>query len=317
MNIVILDGYTSNPGDLSWEGFESLGELTVYDRTAPEQTLDRAAGAEILLTNKVELGEDEMSALPHLRYIGVQATGVNVVDLDAAKRHGIAVTNVPAYSTASVSQHIFALILEFARRVGQHADSVKDGAWSRCPDFTFHETPQLELSGKTLGIVGFGDIGQATANIAAAFGMRVIVYTRTPAPDRFPEVTFSSLDDLLSASDVVSLSCPLTPQTESMINAERLAMMKPTAFLVNTGRGQLVDEDALSEALKNAEIAGAGLDVLSEEPPPANNPLLAAPNCIITPHIAWATRAARQRLVNEVVANLKSFLAGERRNRVD
>jgi glycerate dehydrogenase len=317
MKIVILDGYTSNPGDLSWEGLKALGDLTVYDRTAPEQTLERAAGAEILLTNKVALGEGELATLPQLKYIGVQATGVNVVDLNAARKHGVAVTNVPAYSTASVAQHVFALILELARGVGQHAAAVKDGAWSNCPDFTFQQTPQLELCGKTIGIVGFGDIGQATAQIAAAFGMQVVVHTRTPVPESFPRVTFSSLEKLLADSDIVSLSCPLTPQTEGMINAERLAMMKSTAFLINTGRGQLVDEYALAAALYNEEIAAAGLDVLSQEPPQADNFLLKVPNCIITPHIAWATHAARQRLVNEVVANLKAFLNGEKLNRVD
>jgi len=317
MKIVILDGFTSNPGDLSWEALLPLSELTVYDRTTAEETLDRAQGAEILITNKVRLCEEKMKALPQLKYIGVQATGVNVVDIDAARRHGIAVTNVPAYSTASVAQHVFALLLELARGVGQHAVSVRTGAWARCPDFSFLETPQVELSGKTFGIVGFGDIGQATARIAAAFGMQIIVHTRTPDPARFPEITFASLEELLAESDVISLNCPLTVQTEAMINAERLAMMKPTAFLINTGRGPLIDEAALAKALANGQIAGAGLDVLSQEPPRDGSPLLLAPNCIITPHIAWATHAARKRLVDEVVANLKAFLAGERRNRVD
>lgn len=317
MKIVILDGYATNPGDLSWDGLKALGELAVYDRTPPELTVERAAGAEVLISNKVFLGAEEMSALPDLRYVGIQATGVNVVDLAAAKQHGVAVTNVPAYSTSSVAQHVFALLLELARGVGCHAELVKGGAWSNCPDFAFQETPQIELSGKIMGIIGFGDIGKATARIAQAFEMNVLAHTRTPAPQAFPSVDFTSLDRLLRESDVVSLSCPLTPETEALINAERLSLMKKSAFLINTGRGLLVDEFALAAALKDGQIAGAGLDVLSQEPPPADNPLLDAPNCFITPHLAWATRAARQRLVDELAANLKAFLDGEVRNRVD
>ena len=317
MKIVILDGYATNPGDLSWEGLQKFGALTVYDRTPPERTLERAAGAEVLISNKVFLGAAEIAALPALRYIGIQATGVNVVDLAAARRHGVAVTNVPAYSTASVAQHVFALLLELTRGVGRHAQRVRDGAWSRCPDFAFQETPQVELHGKVFGVIGFGDIGQATAKIARAFGMPVLVHTRTPRPDTFPEVTFVPLEQLLAKSDVVSLSCPLTPETTSLINAERLALMKKSAYLINTGRGLLVDEEALAAALRAGTIAGAGLDVLSQEPPPADNPLLAAPNCFVTPHLAWATRAARQRLVDELAANLAAFLKGDVRNRVD
>lgn len=317
MKIVILDGYATNPGDLNWDGLRSLGELTVYDRTPPELTVERAAGAEVLISNKVFLGAEEMSALPALRYVGIQATGVNVVDLAAAKQHGVAVTNVPAYSTSSVAQHVFALLLELARGVGCHAKLVREGAWSNCPDFAFQETPQIELSNKTIGIIGYGDIGKATAKIAAAFEMGILVHTRTPDPQGFPAVEFVALDRLLQESDVVSLSCPLTPETESLINAERLALMKQSAFLINTGRGLLVDEHALAAALRSGRIAGAGLDVLSQEPPPADNPLLDAPNCFVTPHLAWATRAARQRLIDELAANLKAFLAGESRNRVD
>ena len=247
---------------------------------------------------------NEMAALPGLAYIGIQATGVNVVDLGAARQHGVAVANVPAYSTASVAQHVFALLLELVRGVGRHNERVRQGAWSSCPDFAFQETPQVELAGKVFGIVGFGDIGQATAKIAEAFGMRVLVHTRTPDPQTFPEIHYVGLDQLLAEADVVSLSCPLTADTEKLINAERLARMKASAYLINTGRGLLVDEAALVYALRNGEIAGAGLDVLSQEPPPADNPLLGAPHCFITPHLAWATRAARQRLIDEIVANL-------------
>ena len=317
MKIVVLDGYATNPGDLSWDGLTAYGELTVYDRTPADLTVERAAGAEVLITNKVFIGAAEMAALPELSFIGIQATGVNVVDLDAARRHGIAVTNVPAYSTASVAQHVFALLLELVRGVGRHSDRVKQGAWSSCPDFAFQETPQIELAGKVFGIVGFGDIGRATAKIAAAFDMRVLAHTRTPDPRAVPEVSFVPLERLLAEADVVSLSCPLTPETVTLINAERLGLMKETAYLINTGRGLLVDEAALAEALRNGDIAGAGLDVLSQEPPPADNPLIGAPHCVITPHLAWATRAARHRLISEIIANLAAFLAGESRNRVD
>ncbi len=317
MKIVVLDGYATNPGDLSWDGLAEFGKLTVYDRTPAELTVERAAGAEVLITNKVFIGAAEMTALPDMVYIGIQATGVNVVDLDAARQHDIAVTNVPAYSTASVAQHVFALLLELVRGVGRHNERVRQGAWTNCPDFAFQETPQIELADKVFGIVGFGDIGQATAKIAAAFGMRVLVHTRTPDPHAFPDIHYVELDQLFAEADVVSLSCPLTAETEKLINAEHLARMKASAYLINTGRGLLVDEAALADALRNGEIAGAGLDVLSQEPPPADNPLLDAPNCFITPHLAWATRAARQRLINELVANLRAFLAGESRNRVD
>jgi glycerate dehydrogenase len=317
MKIVVLDGYATNPGDLSWAGLQEFGELTVYDRTPVELTLERAAGAEALISNKVFLGASEIASLPQLRYVGIQATGVNVVDLDAARKHAVAVTNVPAYSTDSVAQHAFALLLELTRGVGRHAELVKQGAWTSCPDFAFQETPQVELAGKVFGVVGFGDIGKATGRIAEAFGMRLIVHTRTADLENFPETEFVALDQLLAEADVVSLSCPLTPETERLINAERLSLMKQNSYLINTGRGLLVDEEALATALSRGGIAGAGLDVLSQEPPPADNPLLHAPNCFVTPHLAWATRAARQRLINELVANLRAFLNGELRNRVE
>ena len=317
MKIIVLDGHATNPGDLSWDGLAEFGKLTIYDRTPPALTVERATNAEVLMTNKVFIGAAEMAALPELVYIGIQATGVNVVDLDAARQRGIAVTNVPAYSTASVAQHVFALLLELVRGVGRHNEMVRQGAWTNCPDFAFQDTPQIELAGKVFGIVGFGDIGQVTAKIAAAFGMRVVVHTRTPDRRTFPDINYVTLDQLLTEADVISLSCPLTPETEKLINAERLCLMKETAYLINTGRGLLVDEAALAHALRKGVIAGAGLDVLSSEPPPADNPLLDAPHCFITPHLAWATRAARQRLIDELAANLKAFLAGESRNRVD
>lgn len=317
MKIVILDAFATNPGDLSWDGLAELGELVVYDRTPAELTLERAVGAEALISNKVLLGAAEIAALPDLRYIGLQATGVNVVDLDAARMHGVVVSNVPAYSTSSVAQHAFALLMELARGVGQHAELVRQGAWTNCPDFVFQRTPQVELTGKVFGVVGYGDIGREAARIAAAFGMRILVHTRTPDPVAYPGVNFVALPRLLEESDVVSLHCPLTPQTQTLIGAEYLALMKKSAYLINTSRGLLVDEQALAQALRNGDISGAGLDVLSSEPPPADNPLLTAPNCYVTPHLAWATHAARQRLINEMVENLRAFLAGTPRNQVN
>lgn len=315
MKIVVLDGYALNPGDLSWAGLGALGNLAVYDRTPAHLTLERAAGAEVLISNKVVLGATELAALPGLRYIGVQATGVNIIDLKAAREHGIVVTNVPAYSTPSVAQHVFSLLLEMVRGVGRHAELVRQGAWTNCPDFTFWETPQVELAGKVFGIVGYGEIGRAVARIAAAFGMRVLVHTRTPDPAAV-DVEFVGLDPLFAAADVISLHCPLTAQTEGLVNAERLSLMKKSAYLINTGRGPLVDEAALATALGNGAIAGAGLDVLAKEPPSEDNPLLSAPNCFITPHLAWATLAARQRLMDTLVANLQAFLDGRPQNQV-
>jgi glycerate dehydrogenase len=316
VKIVVLDGYATNPGDLSWDGLAECGELVVYDRTPAELTLERAAGATVLISNKAILGAQEIAALPELRYIGLQSTGANVIDLEAARRHGVVVSNVPAYSMSSVAQLAFALLLELARGVGRHAERVRQGAWTNCVDFTFQETPQVELTNKVFGVVGFGDIGRQAARIAAAFGMRVLVHTRTPAPATYPDVSFVELDQLLNESDVVSLHCTLTPETELLMNSERLAMMKASAYLINTSRGLLIDEAALAEALNIGTIAGAGLDVLSQEPPPADNPLLKAPNCYVTPHLAWATLAARQRLITVVVDNLRAFLDGRPQNQV-
>jgi len=317
MKIVVLDGYTANPGDLDWSPLATFGELTVHDRTPAALTLQRAAGAQVLLTNKVLLGATEQAVLPELRYIGVLATGYNVVDVAAARAHGIVVTNVPAYSTPSVAQHVFALLLELTRGTGRHAGLVREGRWSSSPDFAFWATPQVELAGLIFGIVGFGAIGQAVARIALAFGMRVLVHTRTPNPAGWPELEFVGLDELIAQADVVSLHCPLTEETRGMASASRLAAMKPTAYLLNTGRGPLVDEAALAAALHAGTIAGAGLDVLAQEPPSADNPLLAAPNCVITPHLAWATRAARSRLLDTAIANVRAFVEGNPQNRVE
>jgi glycerate dehydrogenase len=270
---------------------------------------ERAAGAEIVLTNKAVLPRTVIEALRELKYFGVLATGYNVVDIAAAKERGIPVANVPGYGTAAVAQHVFALLLELTQRTGLHSDTVREGEWTRSPDWCYWRTPLVELSGITMGIVGYGAIGKAVARIAQAFGMNVIAATRTPR-DAADGVTFTSIDDLFRRADVVSLHCPLTPETQGMVNAARLATMKPSAFLINTGRGPLVVEQDLADALRNARIAGAAADVLSTEPPPADNPLLAAPHCIITPHIAWAPRASRQRLLDAVVENVKAFLAG-------
>lgn len=311
MRIVVLDGHTLNPGDLSWDGLAALGTLTVHPRTPPELVEARAAGAEIVLTNKVVLDRSLLERLPQLRYIGVLATGTNVVDLAAARARGIPVTNVPGYSTASVAQMVFALLLELTQQVGHHAAAVRAGRWCTSPDFAFWERPLIELDGRILGLVGFGAIGRRVAAIGAALGMRVLVHTAHP--QRHTDATgveFVSLEALLRRSDVVSLHCPLTPETAGLIDARRLALMQPQAYLINTGRGPLVDAAALAEALNAGRLAGAGLDVLAIEPPRPDNPLLAAANCHVTPHIAWATGAARARLLATVVDNVRAFLAG-------
>jgi glycerate dehydrogenase len=309
--IVVLDGYTLNPGDLSWEELETLGPCAIHDRSAPGEVFDRARGAEILLTNKTVLDRETILALPNLRYIGVMATGYNIVDAAAARERGVPVTNVPEYGTKSVAQMAIALLLELARGAGHHARTVREGRWSACPDYCYWDTPLVELDGLTLGIVGYGRIGRETARIARAFGMRVLAATRREsAPEE--GVGFVSLEALLRESDAVSLHCPLTPETAGMIDRERIALMKPGAFLVNTSRGGLVNERDLAEALNSGRIAGAALDVLSTEPPSAGNPLIGARNCVITPHIAWATLAARKRLMAAVVENIRAFLRGER-----
>lgn len=317
MNIVILDGYTTNPGDLSWSELEKLGLCTIYDRTPKDQVFLRAKDAEILLVNKVHLTEKIISQLPKVKYIGLLSTGVNVVDLDAAKARGIVVTNVPAYSTTSVAQVVFALLLELTHRVRLHADLVQYGTWSLNPDFSFWQGELIELAGKTMGIIGFGSIGQSVAKIASAFGMNVIVSTRSPEKyktwqvSESRQVSFVDVETLFKKSDVISLHCPLTEETKRLVNAEHLAKMKPTAFLINTSRGGVIDEQALAEALNNNRIAGAGLDVLSIEPPPKDHILLSAKNCVITPHYAWASFDARKRLINTVVENVRAFINGK------
>ena len=314
--IVVLDGYALNPGDLDWSGLEAIGDCTFYDRTPPEETISRAQGAEIVLTNKTLLARDEIEALPSLKYIGILATGFNTVDLKSANELKITVTNIPTYGTDSVAQMAFALLLSLTQRVDHHARTVREGRWTSCPDFCYWDYPLIELAGLKMGIVGFGRIGRATGKLAQAFGMQVLAYDtiKIPVTDGIEVV---DLDTLFRNSDVVSLHCPLTPETEKLVNRERLAVMKETAFLINTSRGPLVDGAALAAALKENRLAGAALDVLEIEPPPADNPLLRAKNCLVTPHIAWATRSARRRLLNTAVQNAKAFVAGAPQNVVN
>lgn len=312
MKIVVLDGYAANPGDLSWDDLKSLGECVIYDRTSSDEVLERAKNAEILLTNKTVLNRAHIGALPTLKYIGVLATGYNVVDVEAARERGIVVTNIPAYSTDSVAQLVFAHILNIAQQVQHHAEEVRRGKWVQSPDFCFWDTPLLELCGKKLGVVGLGHTGYQTARIALGFSMQVMAYTSKPQTQLPSDIQKAdSLEQLFSECDIISLHCPLTEATRSLVNAERLALMKPSAILINTARGPLVDEHALADALNQGRIYAAGVDVLSTEPPSDDNPLLTARNCYITPHIAWASTAARQRLMQIMVSNLRSWLAGK------
>ena len=313
MKIVVLDGYTNNPGDISWGPIEAVGALTVHERSAPDEIVPRAAGADVVLTNKAVIGREAIEALPGLKYIGVLATGYNCVDTAAARARGIPVCNVPEYSTPNVVQATFALLLELTNRVGHHAATVRAGRWSACPDFCYWDGDLVELAGLTLGIVGYGRIGQGVAAVGRAFGMRILAHRRTLGND--PECV--DLETLLRESDVVSLHCPLTPDTKELIDARRIGLMKPSALLVNTARGALVNEADLAAALNAGRLAGAGLDVLTVEPPPASNPLLTAKNCIITPHVAWATRNARRRLIEITAGNLRAFAAGTPRNVVN
>lgn len=316
MKIVVLDGYALNPGDLSWDEMKLLGELEIYDRTSPEQVLERSIGAEALITNKTVLTSDHMDALPNLKYIGVLATGYNVVDINAAKEHNIVVTNIPAYSTQSVAQMVFAHLLNITQRVGYYSKENTNGRWAKNQDFCYWDTNLIELAGKKIGIVGFGNIGQATARIALAMEMKVLAYTSKNQADLPTGILKVDLDELFSASDVISLHCPLTPETKELVNTKRLNMMKKNAILINTGRGPLINEKDLADALNKESIAGAGLDVLSTEPPLADNPLLTAKNCFITPHIAWATYEARTRLMQIAIDNLKSYMEGNIINNV-
>lgn len=320
MKIVVLDGYTENPGDLSWAGFEALGSLTVYDRTpfveGNAEILRRARGAEAVIVNKTPLSAETIEALaPELRYIGVLATGFNVVDIAAAKAAGIPVCNIPTYGTTAVAQFAMALLLELCHHVADHSRSVKAGDWSRCPDFCYWNTPLIELAGKTFGVIGYGRIGQATARLAAAFGMEVLACDAYAKP--CPPARLTTLEEVLEKSDVISLHCPLTPETQGIINRETLDRMKDGVFLLNTSRGPLVDEAALADALAGGKVAGAGLDVLAVEPPVEDSPLMARPNCLITPHIAWAPKESRQRLMDVAVANLKAWLNGAPQNVVN
>lgn len=316
MKIIVLDGYALNPGDLSWDEMQALGDFMVYDRTSPSEVLERSAGADVLITNKTVLTADHIKALPQLKYIGVLATGYNVVDIEAARNHGIVVTNIPAYSTPSVAQMVFAHLLNITHRVGYYASQNTEGRWAKNKDFCYWDTNLVELAGKTMGIVGFGNIGQATAQIALAMGMNVCAYT-SKSQSVLPEcIQKVSLDELFRICDVVSLHCPLTPETKEMVNADRLKTMKSSAILINTGRGPLINEQDLADALNQGVIAGAGVDVLSTEPPLPDNPLLTARNCFVTPHVAWATFEARRRLMQIAVGNLKSFIEGKVINNV-
>ena len=314
MKIVILDGYSANPGDLSWKALELLGELTVYDRTKPSETVERAADADIVLTNKVILGRDEICQLPQLKYIGVLATGYNVVDTEAAHQRGIIVTNVPAYSTESVAQMVFAHLLTVTNRTEHYAIQNREGRWSKNPDFCYWDEPLTELAGKTFGIVGLGNIGKRVAQIALAFGMKVKAVTSKPA-DSLPDgVEKAPLDELLATSDVLSLHCPLTDTTRHLVNAETLLKMKPTAIVINTGRGPLVDDQAVADALQEGRLQAFCADVLTTEPPSADNPLLVQPHAYITPHIAWASTEARVRLLQIAIDNVRAFVSGKPQN---
>ena len=311
MKICILDGYSLNPGDLDWSPVERLGDVTLFDRTSADKIVERAADADIVLTNKVPFSADTLRQLPRLRFICVLATGYNIIDTEAAARQGVVVANIPAYSTMSVAQMAFAHILNITNHVASYAREVAAGKWTNCPDFCFWDSALTELAGKTMGIVGLGNTGMATARIAVAMGMKVVALTSKSA-DTLPEgITPAPLDDVLASADVVSLHCPLTPSTRHLINAASIAKMKPSAILINTGRGPLVDEQAVADALNGGRLAAFGADVLSQEPPRGDNPLLSARNCFLTPHIAWATLEARTRLMSTATENVRQFIAGE------
>jgi glycerate dehydrogenase len=318
MKIAVLDGYTSNPGDLSWEAFENLGELTVYDRTKPEEVVSRCAGCEVVFTNKVVMDAGIIDQLPNLKYIGVLATGTNVIDVEYAGEKGICVTNIPGYGTDSVVQHILAFMLHFSSKVSIHNEAVHLGDWVNSKDFCFTLGTLNELSGSTLGIIGLGTIGRKLAKVADAMGMKIIAAHQS-SMNRLElpyEMEWLPVDEVFARSDFLSLNCPLTPDTENLVNAERLQKMKSSAVLINTGRGPLIDEQALADALNHGTITGAGLDVLSAEPPSTDNPLLTAKNCVITPHIAWASLQARKRLLNIAAGNLSAFKSGNPVNKV-
>ncbi len=314
MKIVILDGYTANPGDLSWKALEEMGALKVYERTKPEETIDRAKDAEVVLTNKVLLKRQEIEQLPKLRYIGVLATGYNVVDLEAAREHGIIVTNVPAYSTLSVAQMVFSHLLTVTNHTEHYASQNREGKWTASPDFSYMDMPVTELAGKTFGIVGLGNIGQRVAMIAAAFDMSVVAYTSKSVDQLPPYIQKRTLDEVLAESDVLSLHCPLTPDTQHLVNRQTLQKMKPSAILINTGRGPLISDQDVADALNNNRLKAFCADVLTEEPPKPDNPLLRCENAYITPHIAWASSEARVRLLDVAINNVRAFLDGKPQN---
>ena len=319
MRITVLDGYTSNPGDLSWDAFEELGEITVHERTTPEEVVSRCLGCEVVFTNKVVMDAGIIDQLPDLKYIGVLATGTNVIDLEHAEKKGVCVTNIPGYGTDSVVQHILAFILHFSSKVSIHDEAVHQGDWVNSKDFCFTLGTLNELSGSTLGIIGLGTIGRKLAMVADAMGMKIIAAHQS-SMDRLElpfEVEWLPVDEVFARSDFLSLNCPLTADTENLVNAERLQKMKSSAVLINTGRGPLVDEQALADGLNEGTIAGAGLDVLSTEPPATDNPLLTAKNCVITPHVAWASLQARKRLLVIAAENLSAYLRAEPKNRVN
>ena len=313
MKIVVLDGYTLNPGDLNWDGIKKLGDLTVLDRIdhSPSAVIEAIGDAEIVYTNKTPLPKEVLNNVPSVKYIGVLATGYNVVDVDCAKECGIKVTNIPTYGTAAVAQFTLALLLEMCHRIGDHDAAVKNGEWASCPDFCFWKHPLIELSGKTMGFIGFGRIGQATAKLAQAFGLNLLVFNRSQNPDMISDTCqYASLDDVLAKSDIISLHCPLTEDTQGIINQSTIGKMKDGVMIINTARGPLIVEQDLKDALETGKVAAAAIDVASVEPILADNPLLTAKNCIMTPHIAWASKEARQRLMNSTVENLEAFLGG-------
>ena len=314
--IVVLDGLVLNPGDLSWEPLQKLGPVTVYDRTPASLIRERIGDADIILTNKTPISREMIESCPNLRYIGALATGYNVIDTAAAKEHGVAVTNVPAYSTHAVAQFTMALLLEVCHHIGAHSDEVQDGKWVRSPDFCYWSYPQTELWGKTFGIIGMGQIGQASGKLADAFGMKVLYYSRTPKELPFP-AQYRTLPELLGEADILSLHCPLTAENTGLIGKDNLARMKDGAILLNTARGPLVDEAAVAEALRSGKLSAFAADVVQAEPMAANSPLLGAPNCILTPHIAWASHAARGRLMDIAIGNVFAFCDGKRQNRVE
>ena len=316
MKIVVLDGYSVNPGDMSWDGLKALGDVAVYDRTAPEEVIDRVGDAEVVITNKVALNGATLRALPSLKYVGVLATGYNIIDIATARELGVVVTNIPAYSTESVAQMVFAHLFNIVQRIDVYTAGIKDGEWCRCADFCYMKFPHMELAGKTIGVVGYGNIGSAVGRIAHAMGMDVVTSSSKSADELPDYVRKVGMDELFRCSDVVSLHCPLTPDTRNMVDAARLSMMKPTAIIINTGRGPLIDADALAHALDSGQIYAAGLDDMTTEPPRPDNPLLKARNCFMTPHIAWATIEARRRLMAIAFDNLKGFIEGKVVNNV-